>query len=88
MLYAFAEIVTLDGVVDSAANRDEIAAKLDAAWRWTGTWAAAIIAGNADEPMRTICVIDAGGELHWHDDNESARAQWPEALAEATMAQS
>lgn len=66
-LYTLAEIVTLDGVVDSAKDYLELAAKLLQYWRDTGAWCAGIAAGDADEPMHVLATVDATGILTWSE---------------------
>ena len=65
MFGVLAEIVSINGVVGFAKDKDEIRRKLNNQWRMTGTWAIALAAGNADEPMRTVATIDASGNIFW-----------------------
>lgn len=62
---ALAEVIGIDGNAGSGDSVEEIEALLNKTWEETGTWAAAVAAGNADEPMRAIATIDAGGAIHW-----------------------
>lgn len=67
-LYAYTEIVTIEGFWDRAETREEVESMLEEAWSRTGAWAGAVAAGDADEGMRLVAVISGDGRVYWNEE--------------------
>lgn len=69
----YAEILCMDQHYGTAKDRDEAFELLRKAFDENGTHASAVAAGDADEPMKVVAFIDAGGDI-WEGDTIAEEA--------------